>query len=656
MNTFNQILKLLGDFAIGHQQVNSNGNGFFADINDFIKNNQEGAFLFFQPLNIRANTNTLDYVFRIFALDFKQKDNENINDVLSDTSQILLDLRKYLIYNESLQNVWSIQFNSVTLNPVNNFTADYCAGWSFDITISTPLNECDGDLPFIQNQAIGDVFPIVLVNGQGCTIDTITSGSTGGSSFQLPTMELFNELTSIGNYPLTGEIILRNSPGVNDVLIVNNGCRLEIDIANCDNPFPIEIQNTSGCTLSEINSDPSGVFVMPNIRVFDVNGFFESNIQPSVIRIVNSEIDFIEPAFNGCELQITTIPFNPFPININNQLGCEIAQINTDPGGNFTIPNIDITYNDGTVFGQFAIPSKIDVNNATITAVTFSEGGCRMNINIEQTGSTGSGILYRQIIPSVPDVARTSRSDDSQGLFGFGYYDRPQNLTPISIAEIDYTATQSMVRETPATGTLGTDNISPTLLKTNNEFGNKLRFTDSLGNASDASVGSNIWAHVDWLNHSFSGAIDNYVIDHLTGDGYLIKYLQDGLLYNINVAGGTGKSWGEWLDYIATLSYSGFSDWVVIDASTDRPHYSKCNPTTLWADNFFIGARAPGEIAGQVDNRLSMLTGENSSISLNAFMSINDSSNNDMLIDQPKTGLGGFAGIIINAFCMRKHY
>jgi hypothetical protein len=110
------------------------------------------------------------------------------------------------------------------------------------------------------------------------------------------------------------------------------------------------------------------------------------------------------------------------------------------------------------------------------------------------------------------------------------------------------------------------------------------------------------------------------------------------------------------MNFIATFTYGGFSVWVIIDASTDRPHYSKCNPTTVWADNFFRSSRAPGEIAGQTDNRTSMMTGENAAASLNSFTGINDSSNNDMLLDFLKSATSGFAGRIMNIFVMRKHY
>jgi len=351
-------------------------------------------------------------------------------------------------------------------------------------------------------------------------------------------------------------------------------------------------------------------------------------------------------------------------ININNSTGGTVATSASTI--DVSIPDLSFQNSTGGTLGFipgiYPTDSVVTVPNFAIINSDGQSGNTFVYDDIVYTdfsggsGGSPSGILYRQIIPSMPDVARSIRADDIQGLFLSGYYDRAQNLTPLSVAEIDYTAQQSAVRITPATGTLSTDPVSPTILKDNNAFGNKLRFTDSLGNPSDATVGTNIWAHVDWLNHSFTGAIADYVIDHLTGDGYYIRYLNDGGKYTIDVAGGTGNSWEDWLDYISGFSYSGFSDWVVIDASTDRPHYSKCNPTTTWANNFFISARAPGEIVGQTDNRLSMLTGENAGATLVLFTGINDSSNNDMLVDFPKAGLGGFVGGIVNAFCMRKHY
>lgn len=146
--TLNQIINTLYYFSDNHAQVHSWGSGFKTDLNTALENNSNLSILFFEIISVTNNTNTQDYRFRIYCLDAKQKDNSNTRDVLSDTLQILTDLRKWLIYNTTNNNTqWSLTSSS-TLNPVNNFTNDWLVGWYMDINISAPLLESDCDIPW----------------------------------------------------------------------------------------------------------------------------------------------------------------------------------------------------------------------------------------------------------------------------------------------------------------------------------------------------------------------------------------------------------------------------------------------------------------------------------------------------------------------------
>lgn len=144
--THNQIIFYLEQFTDGHPQLNSFGEGFQADISEYIKNNVDGNYLYVVPVNINLNKNTQDYRYRIYGLEIKQKNNYNSRDALSDTAQILNDLRKFLIYNFEGTNIWSVTTNSTTLQPVNNYTQDYTIGWYMDITISGGNVECDSGI------------------------------------------------------------------------------------------------------------------------------------------------------------------------------------------------------------------------------------------------------------------------------------------------------------------------------------------------------------------------------------------------------------------------------------------------------------------------------------------------------------------------------
>jgi hypothetical protein len=307
---------------------------------------------------------------------------------------------------------------------------------------------------------------------------------------------------------------------------------------------------------------------------------------------------------------------------------------------------------DNTTVTSVPFRTDVKIMNADIQAVTQTTAFTEIEVVLPPPPAP-SGIAYKAVAP-MSMLPLTTGVNDSRALFISGWYDRTNPVYPVSYAEIDSAATQADVRVTPATGTLLTDSIIHTILKHDNAFGNKLRFTDSLGRASDATVGSDRYAHINWLGHSFSGAaIDYYVIDHLTGDGYMIKYVVDSGDYNLtNTA--VGKTWASWMTAIAALNLGGFTDWKPLDCCSLRPHINKANIFESWANNFFISSRAAGEIAGQTDNRVSFVTGENAN-SLN-FNALFDSGNASTIFPQSKNTSGGFTQVIANVFPIRRHY
>lgn len=200
--TLNQIIKTLEIFAYNHEQIHSFGTGFKTDLNSNLENNLNLSILFSEYRGIALNSNTQTYNFRIYSLDAKQKDNYNSRDILSDTAQILTDLRKWLIYNTEQNNIqWSLTSTN-NLVPVNNFTNDWLVGWYMDINISTALIESDCDVPL---DIIDCLTPYV-------ELEYVQEGYTLCQNFTIPTPEpgSFNViLTDIGNTKLRVIIALR---------------------------------------------------------------------------------------------------------------------------------------------------------------------------------------------------------------------------------------------------------------------------------------------------------------------------------------------------------------------------------------------------------------------------------------------------------------
>ena len=172
-------------------------------------------------------------------------------------------------------------------------------------------------------------------------------------------------------------------------------------------------------------------------------------------------------------------------------------------------------------------------------ALTYAKVGNQGQISTDVVAP--SGIAY---VNRFPGTNFSTTTNDSWHNFINGNYNRTNPTYPASYAKLDYDATQALVRGTPATSTSASDAVSPTILESNNAFGNKFRFTDDQGNASSATVGSNLYAHVDWLNHDFAtaGATADYVIDHLTGWGYTTKFETDSGAYNLQNTS-AGQAW-----------------------------------------------------------------------------------------------------------------
>jgi len=262
-------------------------------------------------------------------------------------------------------------------------------------------------------------------------------------------------------------------------------------------------------------------------------------------------------------------------------------------------------------------------------------------------GSSSSGILYQQMAPS---HFRTSyNTGDSAWHWQNGSYDRTRPTSPEYVAEIDYTAVQSDVRATPATGTTANDSVSPTILKEDNAFGNRYRFTDSLGNPSDSNADI-LFAHTDWLNHSFSGAIQDYIIDHLFGLGQITRYIQDGSKTSLAVNDPDGQSIDDWIAYVHTANLKGLSGWRLPDLTTSRASILGANffpNTSEWAGNTFFAERT--------DNRFSAALCE--ALDSNFYLQMNDSAGSQFPVYRVgRTQDLGFASDICHVFPQRNHY
>lgn len=179
-------------------------------------------------------------------------------------------------------------------------------------------------------------------------------------------------------------------------------------------------------------------------------------------------------------------------------------------------------------------------------------------VNVESSGGvTPSGILYQR--PNV--TQRTSyRTGDTGWAYQNGYYDYSSDPTnPAVIQQLDYSDTTNFWFK----------------LKFDNAFGNKFRFTNSLG------INSNVNGRI--IGMDFTGALNNYIIDNLSGWAFTA------------INAGASINWNNTIDNITNArntNYLGFNDWIPVSLAQVYQSYSAHFVTEL---PFISGAFYFGE-------------------------------------------------------------
>lgn len=270
-------------------------------------------------------------------------------------------------------------------------------------------------------------------------------------------------------------------------------------------------------------------------------------------------------------------------------------------------------------------------------------------------GGGGTEITYQRLYPYIENTSYTT-GDTAWHLQNGSYdYNYPSGSTSV-FAKLDNNASESQVRSGTFYGPAGdgSDSVYPTLLVNNNAFGNKFRFTDDAGNKSDSSA-TILFAHTDFRNHSFTGATDAYVIDHLYGIGFNIDYYQTGSAFNMRASDG-GVNWETWMDYINNATFNGYTGWrpysvVELASTTVGAYLTGQGNVYTWSDRFFTAEASQG---GNI--RFACLTGETDSATSTNFIYGEDSTAIDLTDDLAKATGTTFPHRIMNCFMVRNHY
>jgi len=334
---------------------------------------------------------------------------------------------------------------------------------------------------------------------------------------------------------------------------------------------------------------------------------------------------------------------DPVEIFFDERDGSPASQGTVSPGATYIVLDQKITDILGTTqeVAYQGEEIRIEHDAGDISFDTSTPGLVKISV-----GSAPSGILYFPTAPSLVNERHILVGDTVwQAQNGRFDYTPPEN--PVSVAEIDYLATQADIRVTPAAGTFSFSKLGETRLKENNRYGNKYRFTDDAGNPSSASAATNIWAHVNWRQHNWAGATPYYVRDHLTGFAYVVRGIVSSGKYNIDNLG-NGATWESWINHI-TVNFS-------IGSYTDKDFFAPFHgvggayiaffASHTWARNFFFDQAFASRCYG--------LSGDTPNNTPANFFGFHDSDNDNYIAFQISKALGsGFSNRITAIHPMR---
>lgn len=141
--TFNELKALFKNIRTKHKQLKSFGFGEEHEINGAKEEDRIYPKLWIIPVDSITREQTKERTFEFLCFDLVHKDEENEDEVLSDTEQILDDIIKILI-NES--DDYSI-IGEPQLFPFTEKYMDDVTGWRTLVTVETKFNSNYCDIP-----------------------------------------------------------------------------------------------------------------------------------------------------------------------------------------------------------------------------------------------------------------------------------------------------------------------------------------------------------------------------------------------------------------------------------------------------------------------------------------------------------------------------
>jgi SPP1 family predicted phage head-tail adaptor len=384
----------------------------------------------------------------------------------------------------------------------------------------------------------------------------------------------------------------------------------------------VNVRSSDGVQVTSIVSYPAGGnYDVLTLRYANKNGSIFATIpHRSFIRLTNANFASVvndSPNSNQANLTIDV------DVPLVNSNGDSVGSNITDLFNPAEVDDVNLTDDNGAV-GSYPMPTTI-VFDGEVDSASYASGTLTI---VPTAGVTPSGIAYLDLTPATTLVDGSASGLDTVALWQSGSYTITNPANPAVFARLDPT------------------DAARTTLINDNFFGNKYRYTDTVGNPS--SVGTSVPSRIDWLNHNWSGAVSYIVIDHLCKAMYWVQYLDNAGKIDISTTA-TGDTWYNWLTYIAGVTLGGYTGWLPIMLNTQLPHAAACDAGDTNYKSFFISHSS--------GNRLQILTGEN--YTATRFYPFIDSANGSLISSlgtsdaSLKAGTSGFRATLTNIFAMR---
>jgi hypothetical protein len=279
------------------------------------------------------------------------------------------------------------------------------------------------------------------------------------------------------------------------------------------------------------------------------------------------------------------------------------------PGETKIIPQVRIYNSVGNLIGQGDAGESVTVPDVNVSrdGIAFASAPAGTTINVPSNCPAPDGIAYQRIQPFSQQTSY--RVGDIAWHVNNGTFDFTHPTNPSQIQSLDRLDPDNHWR-----------------LKYNNAFGNKYRFTNSIGNPSTSGK-------LGFTSGNFAGALNWYVIDHLTGVA----------IYTANL-GNFNSNWNGAIDAVhaqRSANFYGYNNWFPL---TIEHYLSMGEDNPSGAD--FTGLLNGGVVSGFTAT-FSWLANTDGSLATNTY--ITWSARRISL--QPKT-----SGSTITIYMCRHHF